>query len=336
MTKHIDVPVVVQRPVPAIQKVQKTVEVPQVQHIDKIMDLPAVKRHQEPTIQTEQKIAEVSDAQNLDQVIDVHVETQQQLSTLLIDTVVDVPVMAQRQVYSIQRVQKTVEVPQIQFIDKFTDAPVSVQAEGKKRKLPLPAEGKTASGDEEEDEGETHAPVHFSLCDSDQLETRSKGEHEGATIRQVDDILLEMKDVKSELLHVRELIGVLVRKERCSETKAEIAARELDRLEREQDEQDYKESETNLQEALSDKTKAVKLVIDKWVVDKGFGFGKVPTGETVFIHASVVHGGEVLMVGTDAWVQVVNDEARAEGGYRARNAWGRNGWKGGEGQGKGE
>ena len=51
------------------------------------------------------------------------------------------------------------------------------------------------------------------------------------------------------------------------------------------------------------------------------------TCETVFIHASVVHGGKVLMVGTDAWVQVVNDEARAEGGYRARNAWGRNAWK---------
>ena len=98
-------------------------------------------------------------------------------------------------------------------------------------------------------------------------------------------------------------------------------------MEQEQDEQDDKESETNLQEALSDKTKAVKLVIDKWFVDKGFGFGKVPTGETVFIHASVVHGGEVLMVGTDAWVQVVNDEARADGGYRARNAWGRNAWK---------
>ena len=33
------------------------------------------------------------------------------------------------------------------------------------------------------------------------------------------------------------------------------------------------------------------------------------------------------MIGTDAWVQVVNDEARAEGGYRARNACGRNAWK---------
>ena len=115
-----------------------------------------------------------------------------------------------------------------------------------------------------EDEGETHAPVHFSHCDGAELETRSKGEHEGVTVRQVDDILVEMKDVKSELLHVRELIGVLVRKERCPETRAEIAARRLDRLEREQDEQDDKEREANLQEALGDKTKVVKLAIDKW------------------------------------------------------------------------
>ena len=134
-----------------------------------------------------------------------------------IDRVVNVPVTAHRQTPVIQKVQKTVEVPQIQFIDKFADAPASVQTEGQKRKLPLPTEGKTlfvntASGDEEEDEGETHAPVHFSLCDSDELETRSKGEHEGTTVRQVDDILLEMKDVKSELQYVRELIGVLVRK----------------------------------------------------------------------------------------------------------------------------
>ena len=33
------------------------------------------------------------------------------------------------------------------------------------------------------------------------------------------------------------------------------------------------------------------------------------------------------MIGADAWVQVVNDEARAEEGHRARNSWGRNAWK---------
>ena len=75
-----------------------------------------------------------------------------------------------------------------------------------------------------------------------------------------------------------------------------------------------------MEEALADKTKAVKFVVDKWFIDRGFG--KVPTGEIVFIHASTVVGAEVLTIGTDAWVQVVNDDARAQGGYRARRAWG--------------
>ena len=71
----------------------------------------------------------------------------------------------------------------------------------------------------------------------------------------------------------------------------------------------------------------MKLVVDKWFVDKGFGFGRVPTGEVIFIHASVVRGAEVLTIGTDAWVQVVHDDARAQGGYRACKAWGRAAWK---------
>ena len=123
-----------------------------------------------------------------------------------------------------------------------------------------------------------------------------------------------MRHVKSELLHVRAVgRSILVWKERCAETKAVIAVRRLDRLEREQDEHDDKECEASRKEALSDQTKVAKLVVDKWFVDKGFGFGKVPVGEIVFIHASVVHGGEVLMIGTDAWIQVVNDEASCRG-----------------------
>ena len=48
----------------------------------------------------------------------------------------------------------------------------------------------------------------------------------------------------------------------------------------------------------------MKVVVDKWFVDKGYGFGKAPKGEIVFIHASAVQGAEVLTIGTDAWVQV--------------------------------
>ena len=44
----------------------------------------------------------------------------------------------------------------------------------------------------------------------------------------------------------------------------------------------------------------MKLLVDKWFVDKGFSFGKVPLGEVV-IHASAVQGAEVLLIGTEAW-----------------------------------
>ena len=71
----------------------------------------------------------------------------------------------------------------------------------------------------------------------------------------------------------------------------------------------------------------MKLIVDKWFVDKGYGFGRAPTGEVVFIHASVVQGAEVLVVDTEAWTQVVSDQARAEGGYRARKAWGQRAWR---------
>ena len=142
-----------------------------------------------------------------------------------------------------------------------------------------------------------------------------------------DDVASEMIDVKNELAHVRKLLGVLVRTETCAETKAEIAARRLDRMEQEQHEADDAEHEANLQEALSSQSKVVKVHVDKWFVDKGYGFGKAPTGEVVFIHASTVQGAEVLTIGTDAWVQVVNDDARAQGRYRAKRAWGRDTWK---------
>ena len=142
-----------------------------------------------------------------------------------------------------------------------------------------------------------------------------------------DDVASDMLDVKNELAHLRELLGVLVRREGCAETKAEIAARRLDRMEREQHEADDAEHEANLQEALSSQSKVVKVLVDKLFVDKGYGFGKAPTGEVIFIHASTVQGAEVLTIGTDAWVQVVNDDARAQGGYRAKRAWGRNAWK---------
>ena len=92
-------------------------------------------------------------------------------------------------------------------------------------------------------------------------------------------------------------------------------------MEREQHEADDAEHEANLQDPLSSQSKAVKVLVDKWFVDKGYGFGKAPTGEVVFIHAGAVQGAEVLTIGTDAWVQVVNDDARAQGGIELGKTW---------------
>ena len=112
---------------------------------------------------------------------------------------------AHRQVHLIQRVQKMVEVPQIQFTDKVVGAPVSMQRQVQVQeqsddtmadtmaavttRVNLNTSGAMAphrnrtSANEMEDEGETRAPGHFSLCDGAELETRFKGEHEGATGR---------------------------------------------------------------------------------------------------------------------------------------------------------
>ena len=51
--------------------------------------------------------------------------------------------------------------------------------------------------------------------------------------------------------------------------------------------------------------------------------GKPRQAKSFFIHAGAVQGVEVLTIGTDAWVQVVSDDARAQGGgYRAKRVWG--------------
>ena len=127
--------------------------------------------------------------------------------------------------------------------------------------------------------------------------------------RELDNTEAGMECVREDLKEMRKMLEFLGRRARKVDVKTEVAVKKLERLVKERDEQDDKEREASLKEALTDKTRVVKLV-----VDKGFGFGKVPTGEIVFIHASVVHGGEVLMIGTDAWVQVVNTKPVPRGG----------------------
>ena len=112
-----------------------------------------------------------------------------------------------------------------------------------------------------------------------------------------------------ELHDIRRMVEFLVLRERKDDLQTDVAVRRLERLERELSQRVDEERETGLDVALSDKTNVVKLTLDR-----GFGFGKVQTSEVVFIHASVVQGAEVLVVGTDARAEVISDHARAEAG----------------------
>ena len=333
--------------------------------IDRVVDVPVMAQRQGPSGKKE--LEEVpADMMTSGQgpVAQIMQKTWENPQEQSISEVIHVSEVKQRRVSTGIKTDRTVEVPRVIPQERILK-PAGERASVRERVRQFERNGgascsynvevpRAAPGDRQSEEAEDEAPskrrkqesdiepqipVHFSLCDgsseqeaksvddSAELETRVRGECEGVPVARLDDILSEMRDVKTELLQVRELVGVLIRRERSAETKAEIAARRLDRMEREQTEADDAEQEANLQEALVNQSKAVKVVVDKWFVDKGHGFGKAPTGEVVFIHASTVQGAEVLMIGTDAWVQVVNDDARAQGVYRAKRAWGRDEWK---------
>ena len=86
-----------------------------------------------------------------------------------------------------------------------------------------------------------------SVHDSTELETRPRVERQGASGTQSDGIMSELRYVKIDLSQVGELVGVLLRREMCAETKAEIAAKGLDRMEKERDEEEKAECKANLE-----------------------------------------------------------------------------------------
>ena len=308
-----------------INQVTKHIKIPQVQFLNKVDDmLVDVQQQIRPMAQTR--------VQYIDKVADISVDMQRQMSTIqaaqYIDEVEDVPALTQSEVPNIpdddedwlEQESKKRKLPTP--ADAVSESRADESDFDRFDDLVLPSpEGKTifmsiASGDEAEDGSDKEQEMTRCLVQGgesmlvDETDAESPGRQMvqvvhaewSQELREVqkkfaDDMASEMTDVKNELAHVREMLGVLVRRERSAETKAEIAARRLDRMEREQTEADDVEHEANLQEALANQSKAVKVVVDKWFVDKGYGFGRAPTGEIVFIHASTVQGAEVLTIG---------------------------------------
>ena len=79
-----------------------------------------------------------------------------------------------------------------------------------------------------------------------------------------------------DLREIRRVVEFLVRRERKLELKADVAVRRLELLEKENPQLEDEALEASLPEVDADKTKVVKLQVDKWFVDKGYGFGKNP------------------------------------------------------------
>ena len=163
VTKHIKIPQVqflnkvddmlvdVQRQIPVAQTVQKTTEIPQLQFPDQAVDVPVVVQRQVPSIETVQKTVEVPQTQSIVKELrskfevghtsEVHARNQPdknrwrkkqgfEAKQYPQNAQERADLTNQRQVPAIRSVQKTVEVPRVQYIDKVADIPVDVQRRG--------------------------------------------------------------------------------------------------------------------------------------------------------------------------------------------------------------
>merc|ERR1719162_2962485 len=90
-----------------IQKVQRTVEVPQVEYVDNHIEIPVHKQRHIPMVTVSQRHVDVPVIQT-------------------VEKIVDVPVVKQIDVPHITTIEKIVEVPQVQHVQKT----VEVQMEG--------------------------------------------------------------------------------------------------------------------------------------------------------------------------------------------------------------
>ena len=131
------------------------------------------------------------------------------------------------------------------------------------------------------------SPVH----DSTELETRPRVEREGSVRHAVGRY-----HVRAEVLRRSSFHKSGNWSEFCCAEKGVLRQRrrlqpgDSTEWKKEKDEEEKAECKANLEEALTNQSMAVKVIVDKWFVGGGYGFGRPPTGEIIFIHASAVQG----------------------------------------------
>ena len=108
-----------------------------------------------------------------------------------------------------------------------------------------------------------------------------------------------------------------------------MAVRRLERLEKENFQLEDEEHEASFADVLADKAKVAKLLVETWFVDKASASAKSPPTKSSSSTPALSKAPRSSRSAQDAWVQVVNDDARAqeEGVTSTQNFGDRNAWK---------
>merc|ERR1719323_1634243 len=105
---HVHIPVQKQRHVPAITKVQKPVEVTVIETVEKIVDVPVVKQVEVPHVQTIEKIVEIPYVQTVEKIVEVPTVGD---TVAGVQKIVTVPLPTERQEMAPEIVQEVVQGP---------------------------------------------------------------------------------------------------------------------------------------------------------------------------------------------------------------------------------
>ena len=87
-------------------------------------------------------------------------------------------------------------------------------------------------------------------------------------IKEVSVLTHSTEEWTKELIEIRQMVEFLVGRETMLDMKTDVAFRRLERLAKENDQLQVEEHEASLTEALADRTKVVKLVVDKWFAER--------------------------------------------------------------------
>ena len=223
LNKVDDMPVAVQRQIPMVQTVEETKETPQLQVIDKVVDDPVV---QVPKVQVLEKTAEIPQLQNVEKIGEIP-QTRTIQGTQAPESLAITPVCQVRQT---RHVEELVEVSKV-------FSPDTVQQRFGKQMIEIPAETQMIQSARTYESSVTAPVCQMTQAEIGEVieigasipaESASSifvtapvlenspvvvGSEQPAHVAEymtLEPMVSEIRDLKSDLVHIRELLGVLV------------------------------------------------------------------------------------------------------------------------------